>query len=209
MPPLVLQTDLAIFLLSLVVVLETGLILLIAPREVRLRVLGIVPLANLISSVLLGPAQIQNGGNALLRSAVFVPPLFYPAKAIWDNQQYGEDLFLLYFSLILFIGIFGLLSVIIEGSILHCLVLPSHRKLWKHMAFSNAISYSLLFSWSCWISFRLSEKNSSKDFDEQLVDLAVRRLSDKGFAKAQFYSWLLLWGRGGDSPSDIHREVAC
>lgn len=192
LPPLAMRTEVTIQLLVAVIVIETVIILLVAPRELRFRSLWIVPLVNLLSSCLLGPAQIFIGQNDF-----FYPPIFFPANIVWsaDYDSY-ETILGLFLAFAVFVVLLGSVAVCVEGSLARLALLPSSKHLWKQIGLANAASYLFLYSWSCWLGYSLRQKgtgSSSDDFISQLTDSVGRRVSDKGIERLQTYAWLLFF----------------
>jgi hypothetical protein len=191
LPPLALRTEVTIQLLVAVIVIETVIILLLAPPDLRFKSLWIVPLVNLLSSCLLGPAQIFIDQNSTFR-----PPIFFPANVVWrtDINAYEALLgFLLAFAV--FVVLLGSAAICVEGSLGRLALLPSSKHLWKQIGLANVASYLFLYAWSCWLGYSLREKktgNSSDDaFTSQLTDSVARQVSDKGIERLQNYAWLL------------------
>jgi hypothetical protein len=192
LPPLAMRTEVTIQLFIAVIVIETVIILLLAPRELRLKGLWIVPLVNLLSSCLLGPAQISNRDGSLS-----YPLIFAPANVVWkaDFDSY-EAILGLFFAFAVFVGLLGSLAVCVEGSLARLALLPSSKHLWKQIGLANAASYLFLCAWSCWLGYALRQKrtgSSSDAFIAQLTDSVGRRVSEKGVERLQTYAWLLFF----------------
>ncbi|MHA2368568.1 MAG: hypothetical protein ACXADX_07105 [Candidatus Hodarchaeales archaeon] len=192
LPPLAMRTEVTIQLFVAVIVIETIIIMLAAPRELRLKSLWLVPLVNLLSSCLLGPAQIANEDGSF-----FHPPIFLPAMAVWrDDFGFYEALLGLLLAFAIFVVLLGCLTVCVEGSLARLALLPSSKHLWKQIGLANAASYLFLYAWSCWLGYSLREKktgNSSDAFIAQLTDSVGRRVSEKGAESLKTYAWLLFF----------------
>ncbi|MHA2368565.1 MAG: hypothetical protein ACXADX_07090 [Candidatus Hodarchaeales archaeon] len=190
LPPLALRTEMTIQLLVAVIIIETVIILLLAPPDLRFKSLWIVPLVNLLSSCLLGPAQIFIDQNSTFR-----PPIFFPANVTWRTDYYSyETLLGLLLAFAVFVVLLGSAAVCVEGSLGRLALLPSSKHLWKQIGLANLASYLFLYAWSCWLGYSLREKktdNSADDFTSQLTDSVARQVSEKGIERLQTYAWLL------------------
>ncbi|MFX0114066.1 MAG: hypothetical protein ACFFB3_05930 [Candidatus Hodarchaeota archaeon] len=184
-----LRADLVIFLLAFIIILETGTLFLLTPHDLRQRILWATPLINLLSSCVLGAVLILPESNRLLP-----PILFLPAQVLWNGRYkaISESLLPLIFVFIFILATFGLLSVGLEGGLLHFSIQPSERTLWKPVGIANSLSCAFLFTWSCSIGSSLRNQPGNS-FSEVVTRFSAKKLSHEEIHLMRNAAWVLFF----------------
>lgn len=190
-PPFILRPELTLMLFCVIVILETGILLMVSPSELRFRLLWSVPLTNIISSFLFAPDLTGIYELTLGSSGYnFPPPLLAPAQTVWVGDNLEEILFALALDFLYLVVIYGLVSIWIEGGLLHLAIQPSERMLWKRVSLANAVSYLFLFSWSTWVGI-VGRDRYPGDFNDHLDEYVGIQLSSKGVLYTQVIVWIV------------------
>ncbi len=194
--PIALRWEVFFFLFTLIVALESMVILFSYRNSIshpkKLYYISIVLVTNIITSCLMIPA--------LLLQAVWEWddfPLMFAASNIRSALRDASGnvltiwvIMALIFSFLLLFAFFGVPSLLIEGAIFRFLTYKNPRKMWFTVGTANIISHLFLTFWSTMIGFGIQDM-SWQESSDYIFRKYLTRPSDGEFSDLSWLGWII------------------